>query len=316
MTIEPLRHRDDRVAREALDWVIRLREPDADWAGFSAWLAIDPAHGEAYWPLAEADLTIGDALTALPPATVTPIEPARRRRRWPSVAGWSLAASLVAAIGAYALWPRPGGAIVFESRPGETRAIDLPDGSRVALNGATRLIVDRRHPRALRLDHGEASFEVRHDAADPFTLAVGGDRIADIGTRFDVIREGAETRVAVAEGAISFSRGTATQRLDAGQSLRVTDGGNALTLGSVDPGDVGGWRAHRLVYDRAPLAMIAADLARSTGVAVAVSPELDDRVFTGAISIQPEPRDTITRFATMIDARAARRHDIWVIAPR
>lgn len=307
---------NERIAEEALDWVIRLAEPGfADWEAFDAWLAADPAHGEAYWPMAEADRTVAAALASAPATTVSDIAP-YRARRWRPSAGWAIAASLVAMIGSYSLWPRAGGETVIESPVGTSRSLDLPDGSHVALNGGTRIIIDRGDPRKVRLDHGEARFEVRHDPARPFTLRVGDAAISDVGTRFDVVREGAETRIAVAEGAVRYARGDRSRLVTAGETLSADDGSTSIALGTVDPADVSGWLAHRLVYDRTPVATVAADLARGTGLRLSVAPELRDRSFTGTISTDGPREEVPPRFAAMIEAKAVRHGDEWVVTRR
>jgi len=305
----------ERIAEEALGWVIRLAEPGfADWEQFDAWLAADPAHGEAYWPMAEADRTIAAAL-AMPTATVSDIAP-HRLRRWRPVAGWAIAASLVAMVGGYGLWPRPSGEIVIESAIGTAHSLDLPDGSHVALNGGTRIVVDRADPRKIRLDRGEASFEVRHDPAHPFALSVGDAAITDIGTRFDVVRDGTETRIAVADGAVRYLRGDRSRVVTAGETLSADDGSTTIALGTVDRGDVAGWRTHRLVYDRARLAMVAADLARSTGVKLSVADDLKDRAFTGTVSTDGRGEEAVLRAAAMMDAKAVRHGDGWILTRR
>jgi transmembrane sensor len=307
---------NERVEQEALDWVIRLAEPDfADWAGLDAWLAADPAHGQAYWPMAEGDRKVLAALTAMPAATVSDMA-THRARRWRPIVGWAVAATLVAMVGGYALRAPTTADLVVASKPGMPRALDLPDGSHVALNGDTRIVVDGRDPRKVRLDHGEASFEVRHDADHPFTLGVGSAVISDLGTRFDVVRDGGETRIAVAEGAVRYERDDRTQTLGAGQTLRAADGSAAIALGRVDPAFVSGWRTHRLVYDRTPVTMVAADLARSTGLVVSVAPGLRGSAFTGTISTDGAGDEVVTRFATMMDVRATRQADGWVLTRR
>ena len=306
---------NERIAEEALGWVIRLAEPGfADWEQFDGWLAADPAHGEAYWPMAEADRTIATAV-ATPVAPVSDIA-AYRARRWRPIAGWAIAASLVAMVGGYHFWPRSGGAIVIESAVGATRSLDLPDGSHVALNGGTRIVVDRNDPRKVRLDRGEASFEVRHDSSSPFTLRVGDAAIADVGTRFDVVRDGTETRIAVAEGAVSYERGDRSRLLTAGETMRADDASATIALGTADPDDVAGWRTHRLVYDRAPVEMVAADLSRSTGLTVSVAPDLGGRSFTGTISTDGRKEEVLPRFAAMMDVKAVRRGDGWILTRR
>ena len=58
---------DDRMIRDqALDWVIRLRDPGFDgWEDFHVWLAADPAHADVYHALALAE---EDLEPLIPPA--------------------------------------------------------------------------------------------------------------------------------------------------------------------------------------------------------------------------------------------------------
>jgi len=306
----------ERIDAEALDWVIRLSEPDfADWAQFEQWLAADPAHGDAYWPLAECDRKAAAMLMAQPAATVTDMAP-YRARRWRPAVGWAAAASLVAVVGGYALWPKPSGEMIVETPAGVTRVLELADGTEVALNGGTRIMVDRGDPRNVRLERGQASFEVRHDTGNPFTVAVGTARITDIGTRFDIVHDAGQTRLAVAEGAVRFERDGRSQTLSPGQTLRASDGNAAIALGEVDPTAVSGWRTHRLVYDRAPLSLVAADLARNTGLAISVVPQLRDHAFTGSISTEGAGDQVVPRFASMAEVRAERRAGGWVLTAR
>src|SRR6185436_8428609 len=87
---------------------------------------------------------------------------------------------------------------------GEQRSVPLGDGSVVALNGGTRLILDRRNPRFAELAAGEATFTIRHDSAAPFVVAAGEHRIHDLGTAFNMVHEGDRLVVEVIEGAVRY----------------------------------------------------------------------------------------------------------------
>lgn len=308
---------NDRIAQEALDWVIRLAERDfADWDRFEAWLTADPAHGEAYWPMAEADREIAAALRPEASASVIPL--ARRQRpRWRSLAGWSIAASVAAAAAGFALLrPAANGQLVVETPPGAMRTVSLPDGTQIALNGASRLVLDGAGGRRARLDRGEAAFAIRHDPRRPFTLAVAGAQVVDVGTSFNVVREGGRTRLAVGEGAVRFELGRQARTLTAGQTLSIADGTDRIVFGSVDPSFVSGWRMHRLAYDRAPLRVVVADLGRATGVEIGYSAGLAHRTFTGTVSTGGAKDDPVVRFAAMMDVEAKRRGNGWVLTER
>jgi len=270
---------NNRPQHEALDWVIRLRHADAaDWAAFDAWLDADSAHADAYWPLAAADADLAAALAQpLPDAEVITLDTGRRRQ-WLIAALLPIAASVALVVGLW--WTLAPGAlphadIVFETGAGETREASLPDGTRVALNGDTRLVLEGANPRKVRLDRGEARFVVVHRAEAPFVVSAGSAQLHDIGTVFDVVRDGKTVRVAVAEGAVLYREDAASLQLNPGDSL-TRDANGTIRTARIAVMDVAAWRDRRLAYDQAPLELVAADLARATGVPVTLDPGWPD----------------------------------------
>ncbi|WP_204309887.1 FecR family protein, partial [Klebsiella michiganensis] len=72
----------------------------------------------------------------------------------------------------------------YRTAAGERREVALTDGSKMILNGDTRVaMIDARHA---ELIEGEALFEVRHDAAHPFIVKTGDVTLEDAGTVFNV----------------------------------------------------------------------------------------------------------------------------------
>ncbi|WP_445193674.1 FecR family protein [Sphingomonas sp. Tas61C01] len=270
---------------EAVDWVVRMAEPDADWDAFTAWLEADPARAERYDRAATA---LADAATIVSAAPVAPVSVvAPRPRRW--IAG-ALAAALVGAVG-MGVWTQAPRPYTVETAAGEQRTVTLGDGSSVLIAGASRVRLDRHDPRVAAVERGEMLFRVRHDAARPFTVEVGDLRLVDLGTVFDVKSVGGRTRVAVAEGAVMVDPDGAAMRLDAGRAM-LADGATIQRL-AVDPAEVGGWRDGRLAFDGAPLSEVAADLSRQLGRQVVAAPAVAARPFRGTIdtrSIGGDPR--------------------------
>src|SRR3569623_1080743 len=165
---------EDRAAleEEAIGWVIRTRDPGfADWESFTAWLEQSEAHARLYDSLSLAEAEIADHLSRSPAAVVrTPAlpGPAVRPRRW--WVGGAVAASAAATALLFTTIDRaPFPTREYVTAPGEKRVVQLADGSRVDMNGATRLVVDG--PRHARLDRGEALFTIVHDPARPFEVA-------------------------------------------------------------------------------------------------------------------------------------------------
>lgn len=299
-------HRQDDIDMAALDWAVRTGDPAFDdWEGLQAWLESDPAHAPRYQAMM-AD--VDDMAAIVPPSVPVPVAAPYRWRRW---AGGAVAASvaLVAGFAAIEMRPQP---YALETRAGETRTVHLADGSVVAMGGGTRLLLDRRAVRHVGLDRGEAMFTVHHDDSDPFEVAVGGERLVDVGTAFDVARDAAETRVAVSEGAVDFNPGPGVVRLVAGQGLVSTAGHVRVTR--VEPADVGAWRAGRLVYDGVPLETVAADLSRTLGMTIAVEPAIAQRPIRATLSTGGLARDPAL-LGPLLDVAMRRSGDRWVLSP-
>ncbi len=305
---------DDIEARTlkeaALDWVVRTGS-DAfdDWPAFHAWLEADPRHAAAYHATA---MDIEEMAAAVPPVQAAPIVMQPPRRRWSVWAGAAIAASLALFIGYESIETRAHPYAV-ETAAGTMRTVRLADGSSIAMGGATRLMLDRNDPRVATLEHGEAMFVVRHDDSDPFEVSVGGARLVDVGTTFDVKRARGETRVAVSEGAVDYNPGRDGIRLVKGQGLVVRDG--KATVTAVDVASVGSWRDSVLAYEGATLAEVADDLSRALGVDLRADPGVAKRAFSGSIAtakLSSDPRLA----APLLGVAIRKRGGHWVMSSR
>jgi transmembrane sensor len=303
----------DDLSAQAIAWLVRVGDPDfAEWEAFEQWLAASPAHAAHYHAAAKAEAEMVAQLAATPrPQTEQPL-----RGRW-RPAGWlggALAASLLVAIGFSAFYPM-GAPRVFETGRGDRRSIILADGSRIALNGGTRLTLDVRDGRAIELERGEALFTVRHDADHPFSVTVAGATIADVGTVFDVVREDRATHVSVAEGAVVWNPAREAVRVDAGRRLRAEDGGATIELAQVDTAAVGGWTRGRLSYDGAPLSAVAADVSRALGVRVSVAPSVAGLPVRGVVHLEGGAKVVVPRLAALFGVRAKPEGNAWRLSP-
>ncbi|PXA83463.1 iron dicitrate transport regulator FecR [Nostoc sp. 3335mG] len=290
------------IREAAIGWVMAQADPAfADWDGFLAWLEADPAHASAY----EAVLAAGDA--ADPVLRATPVvEPAPERRPiWRrQAAGGLLAASLVAAIGVGYVNLRPS-PFVIETGPGEHRTVTL-DTATIALNGDTRLLLDHHNPHRATLDRGEALFDVKHDEANPFAVKVGDDEVQDVGTRFDITRDPAGTRVAVAEGMVVYNPKAEAVRLGPGQTLDARRSVAELRVSTAATSDIGSWREDRLSYRQTPLSVVASDLSRGLGLPIEVAPDVADKPFTGVIAYGGDKAQFIGRLGPLLDVGVKR----------
>jgi len=302
------------VLAAAADWHVRLRDgTDADWAAFVGWLEADPRHSAAY-DLAE-DSHAAMVVEAFPVAAALPANDGfaseqGNRRWWP----WAAAGGVVAFLAAVALpltGPRPDRYEIASGR-GEQRTVQIADGGSVALNGSTRVMLDRNDPRFAELVSGEATFTVRHDERRPFTVTIGNHRVQDAGTIFNLVKDGDALIVEVAEGEVVYDPSAQAVALRAGQTLRA--GPNMPPrIGRTDPGSVAGWRRRRLSYSNAPLGRVVADLSRTLGIHISLEPGLDATLFTGSIEVRGDAGGILEDLAGSVGLRAISTKDGWLV---
>ena len=231
--------------------------------------------------------------------------------------GIGLALAIAAAFALVAFlwqpWAQPP-SLGFEvaTAQGEHRTIGLADGSSVALNANSRVWFTGANVREVELLRGEALFNIRHNPQRPFVVRLGDDRIQDLGTVFNVIRDQQILKVEVANGAVSYRRGGDDLRLTAGQTVDISLAGDAV-VGRKRPSAIASWRTGQLVFDAVPIADVARDLGRNLGLAISVAPNLAYQPFTGSVRIDGQPDGVVSQFASTIAAKARKTGDRWLI---
>jgi transmembrane sensor len=279
---------NDSINDSAIWWHMALESEEADWDGFTRWLEADPRHRLAYDAIALTDdlvsrhrSTLAVAIAAEPPSR------ANRPDRRLAFGGLGAALALLLLLPTLTLL-RPGEmppqALHYASATGETRNLALADGTAVALASASRLDV-ADNGRDLRLA-GAAAFDVPHRPGRNLVVHVGGLDIVDIGTRFEVSTAPGLVRVRVAEGRIAAHLPDG-QHIDvvAGRLLLVDTARGTAQLAPSAAGDFAAWRRGRLVYDGAPLALVAADVSRHSGTEVRIDRGVASRRFSGILTI-------------------------------
>ncbi|MBN2971038.1 FecR domain-containing protein [Roseomonas aeriglobus] len=277
------------IEQRAAEWHAAQAGEDMDWDGFTAWLEADPRHRAAYDEVALLDARIDrsrDLLRSLtaPAAEVAP----RSSRRW---LGWGSAAAAAVAAAAVFTWQTPapdaGPRYADHRAPaGEGRAVQLADGSSIALDPGSLIRVSTARSDPILLQ-GRAVFTIRHNAANPTIVRAGPYEVRDIGTVFEVSSTGDAVRVAVSEGkvAVALAGGGRETTVAAGQSLTASAAAAEWQIGTVRPAAVAAWRRGPLVYDGAPLALVAGDIARFTGAPLTVDRDVAARRFSGVIAV-------------------------------
>lgn len=312
---------DDDVTQTALDWAVRIKDPAFDeWDAHLGWIEQHPAHAVAYRRAALALAVSLDALetktrTAAPDAAnddEAPAVPTRRRRRaWLAGTIAAMAASVAAILISYRL-PSMEDAIL-RTRAGETRTVSLEDGTMMALNGNTVVRRPYSDPRQVVLEHGEMFVTVAHDDRHPFRVIAGSAIFQDVGTAFNVRVDRDEAEVGVAEGVVAYDPDHADIRIDAGRSLAVREG--KVMLGSTAKLNVGSWRSGRLIYSNADIGRATADLSRSLGISITVSPNVKARRFTGIIVLKGSPETIVRQFASLAELSTKHENQRWILSP-
>lgn len=303
---------DSMIEREALAWLVRVNDPAFDqWDAWDHWLAADARHSATYWRLAEAEADVVEALKSAP---VRPARPAVARTfDFSRRAAVAATVAIVGLGGGWLAWHQRAQPWSIATGSGERRTVTLADGSRVSLDGATRLTLDRRDPRDVTLNTGRALFEVAHDDADPFRVTVGDTTATDLGTTFDVTRLSDGARISVSEGSVRVDRKSASATLHPGDGVVATSRG--LERRSVSPEDVAGWRAGRLSYTNETLAIVAQDLERALGRPVRVAPSLSERRVSGSWSTQAAPTDLKARLSRLLGVSVVEDGQGWRLEP-
>jgi len=311
---------DELTIMEAIQWRLRLRSGLVeDWEAFTLWLEGDPARAAVYDEVALAEIDADEALPMLqvPPAA-NDDDDGRAQSLWRTRWIGALVATLIAALIGFMALPKLTAGEEFytiATAKGEHRLVQLGAGNMIALNGQSRLTLRKGDEHFASLEAGEALFSIRHNAQNPFELSIGDDRIRDVGTRFNVIKDPSSVRIAVGEGTVLFNPDGEAVTLVAGQGLRHMRSAEPV-VHNVDSSAVGAWRKGRLAYREAPLADVVADLSRALGKRVSADQRVANRSFTGVLQIERDPAALVNSLGMLLDLQVRSVPDGWQLMPR
>lgn len=202
--------------------------------------------------------------------------------RWHTMRKWvAVAAFFVFAAGIW--WWQFGSAPAYKeifTQFGETRQVQLPDGSIAMLNANTKLrYTDGSREVWIK---GEAFLEVAKtvDKAK-FTVHTDGYDVVVHGTRFNVLDRGAGRQgVMLEEGAVELkARGHEPVQMQPGEWIQLRNG--KLDKSMTDGKAQLAWKDHKLFFEKTLLPEVAAIIAEHYGVQVQVEPALDQTAVSG-----------------------------------
>lgn len=297
-------HDDDAILAEAARWHVASAHDAMDWDAFTDWLEADPRHAAAYDAIARTDTMVLDNAAALVEETGQVVRPARWRRLVPAgFAAMAAVLALVLLVPHHEPAPR-----TFVAGAAPLPAL-LADGSQIMLAPRSRMIIAGDH---ITLD-GEARFAIRHDPARQLTISAGALQITDIGTAF-AVATGSVVRVTVDEGRITVRRAGNQLPLGAGQGI-IAGPDDTLQAVAAQGLGLGGWRGGAVGYDNTPLTIVAQDIARASGLRIAVDPAAAGRRFSGSIS-PARGRRAASDLAQIVNLKLIGQGDSVVLGPR
>jgi len=246
----------------AFDWILDLKASPTDRDlrnAFEAWLAV-PAHAAAYREAEEVWELTALAPRAQPSLRLPPPIRSRAGRR---ALPW-VGAALAASIACVAL---PGLRLAlqadYRTDPAETRAVTLPDGSTMTLDGdSAAALDDGGKTRGVDLLAGRAYFEVAKNAQRAFVVSAGEVEVTVHGTAFDVLLSEKTVSVAVAEGSVSVEAVGQGANLHPGERALVDLVTGRITTDRVAPGSIAAWREGQLIVNGATIGEIIGELRR------------------------------------------------------
>jgi transmembrane sensor len=300
----------NEVEEQAAAWLIKRdsgRWTEADQQALDQWLDAATSHTVAFIRLESAWQRTGQlkALGAGTPRGVVPspddwqlsavFKPPSDVSNTPSRrgsfhrAGWAMAASVVLAIMIGVWYVRSSGPS-YRTPLGGVASVPMTDGSTITLNtdSEVRVALDE-HERHVRLEQGEAFFQVAKDPGRPFIVAVDGRRVIAVGTAFSVRRNDDEVQVAVTEGQVRIeSDEGGPVSVPAGNFAR--SGRDKTTVEPKAASDLDAalsWRTGFLVFRDTPLTEAVAEFNRYNNRKIVVA---DDGV--GSIRLSGKFRST------------------------
>ncbi|WP_370680491.1 FecR domain-containing protein [Comamonas sp. GB3 AK4-5] len=320
---------DPAVIRQAAQWLVRLHAGPVtaqDHAACARWRAAHPAHEQA-WQKAER---LAHQFGTVPPALGVPV----LTRKTPVVQRRALFQTLavlgVVAPTAWMGWrhaPWQSWAADYATATGERRHLDLPDGSRLALNTASAVDLDwSPRQRLVRLHRGEILVQTAPDPLQrPFLVVTPQGQLRALGTRFTVRLHGAakdgsaSTALQVLEHRVEVTPAAGSappQIVSAGQGLRFT----ASTFGPLQPSPdeaslaagEPGWAQGVLYADGMRLDDFLAELARYRPGALRCAPEVAGLRISGAYQLA-DTDQVLRMLAATLPVALIQRTRWWVM---
>lgn len=279
----------DSIQEAAYLWVAKMTSGNVDQAQLRQlqnWLAENPVHQQAY----NVAINLWQQLGQLNVSSTMPTIPTSRRRRRYSRRLIASAASLVGLL----LLAQPSLIRTLQAdyttASGESKTVQLSDGSTVYLNTASAIAVDySAERRGIRLLAGEAEFVVQKNPDRPFVVTAGNETIKALGTAFMVKNHQQEVTVTMLENRVEISVPQVKQPivLNPGEQISYQKQQSLQAVHKVDIQKATAWRRGKLVFESTPLKTVIEEINRyHPGVVRLVGTEHAQLPVSGVFDLQ------------------------------
>jgi transmembrane sensor len=186
---------------------------------------------------------------------------------------------------------------MLETPKGGQYQVALPDGTRVWLNASTRLYfptVFKPGERRVRLV-GEAYFEVKHDAANPFIVETStGTLLRDLGTGFNVnaYQEDTHETTTLLTGSLQVTRNRSQVLLKPGQQA-IVNAQQIVDVQEVETSYAVAWKEGYFMFNREPIKEVMNKIARWYDVDVEYQGAVTETRFWGTVSRFSQVNDVL-----------------------
>jgi len=164
----------------------------------------------------------------------------------------------------------------------------LADGTKVWLNSSSSItypVTFNGKERRVSIT-GEAYFEVVHNAAQPFRVAVGGQTVEDIGTEFNINAYDDEPviKTTLINGSARVAKGSHRAILKPGQATITKLQQDDIQVMDADVEEAAAWKNGQTLFDDEDIQTIMRQVSRWYDVDVVYEGKIPNRRFEGGIS--------------------------------
>jgi ferric-dicitrate binding protein FerR (iron transport regulator) len=199
--------------------------------------------------------------------------------------------------------------IIYQTQYGQMQTVTLPDGSKVTLNGNSRLEIGKEwtddNVREINLV-GEAFFEVIKKPATQQKFVVNTKDLAVIvlGTSFNVSDRNVKTRVVLKEGAVTLKLKNENQTnenqevvMKVGELVEFSKKSRKFTKQTVNTDNFSSWKDKKLIFEDTAMREIATLIQETYGLEVRFQDEkMSKRKISGTI-----PSENLTILLTSLE---------------